>query len=163
LRYSVALLVADSPQFLAVAANAPFSHRAGWPSEEIAFSLDGLFYRQFFAQDQWLALITLNVPGLVLSCSVPLALYGMRYDKFNRLPSLFLRVFAIWVFLSQKWLWVSLQTAVGVVLPFVAGVYMGRFFQIPAAGDQGQLPKPRRRRVLPSPCWSAAPTNGASA
>jgi hypothetical protein len=39
----------------------------------------------------------------------------------------------IWAPLSQKWFWVTLQSIIGLALPFVSGVYMGRFFQIPAA------------------------------
>src|SRR5260370_33312181 len=31
------------------------------------------------------------------------------------------------------WLWVSVQSAAATVLPFVRGVYMGRFFEVPAA------------------------------
>jgi hypothetical protein len=134
--FAIALLIADSPQFLAVASNAAFSHRAGWPSEEITLSLDGLFYRQLqfdiFAQDHWLALITMNLPGLAFLGGVPLAFYAMWRDKRDPMPLLFFRVFAIWAILSQKCLWVSTQAAVGLIFPFVAGVYMGRFFQIPA-------------------------------
>jgi hypothetical protein len=135
--FSLALLIADSPQLFAIASNAALSHRAGWPAEDITFSLDGLFYRQLqfdiFAQDRWLALITLNLPGLVFLSGLPLALYAMWRDKLDATPSLFLRVFAIWAILSQKWFWVSLQALVATLLPFVSGVYMGRFFQIPAA------------------------------
>jgi hypothetical protein len=134
--FAITLLVADSPQFFAIASNAAFSHRAGWPSEEITFSLDGLFYRQLqfdiFAQDHWLALITMNLPGVAFLGGVPLALYAMWRDKRDPVPLVFFRVFAIWAILSQKWLWVSIQAAVGLIFPFVAGVYMGRFFQIPA-------------------------------
>src|SRR5262249_9915488 len=104
--FSIALLAADSPQLFAVASNAALSHRAGWPSEQIMVSLDGLFYRQLqfdvFAQDPWLSLITLNLPGLAFICGLPLALYAIRQAKDESAARLFLRVFAIWAILSQK-------------------------------------------------------------
>lgn len=134
--FSVALLLADCPQLFAIAANGPTSHRAGWPSEQIGWSLDGLFYRQLqfdiFSQNKLLDFITQNIPPLILLLGVPLAISGLRRDD-ARTGAIFLRVFLIWGVLSQKWLWIGLQTAIAQALPFVNGVYMGRFFQIPAA------------------------------
>jgi hypothetical protein len=136
--FSVALLVADCPQLFAIAANGPASHRAGWPSEQIDWSVDGLFYRQLqfdiFSQDKVLDFITRNLlPGVFL-IGLPIAAGGgRRSDEEARDASSFLRVFAIWMVLSQKWLWIFVQTIAAIGLPFVKGVYMGRFFQIPAA------------------------------
>jgi hypothetical protein len=136
--FSVALLLADCPQLFAIAANGPTSHRAGWPSEQIGWSIDGLFYRQLqfdiFSQNKLLEFITLNVPPAVFLLGLPVA--AVDYWRNDHVPSyagLFLRVFAIWAVLSQKWLWILLQTTIAFILPFVNGVYMGRFFQIPAA------------------------------
>lgn len=138
LLFSVSLLVADSPQLLAVAANAPFSHRANWPGEQIGWSLDGLFYRQLqfdiFSQDKLLEPITLNLPGLTLLSGVPIALYAFwRKSAAATSVAIFFRIVLVWAILSQKWFWVTLQAAIQLILPFVSGVYMGRFFQIPAA------------------------------
>ncbi|MEH2483554.1 hypothetical protein V1282_006911 [Nitrobacteraceae bacterium AZCC 2146] len=136
--FSIALLLADCPQLFAIAANGPTSHRAGWPSEQIGWSIDGLFYRQLqfdvFSQNKLLDFITLNVPPVIFLLGLPLAAFGgWRTDQERYSASMFLRVFAIWAVLSQKWLWILVQTMVALALPFVNGVYMGRFFQIPAA------------------------------
>jgi hypothetical protein len=134
--FSVALLLADCPQLFAIAANGPTSHRAGWPIEQIGWSIDGLFYRQLqfdiFSQSKLLDFITQNIPPLTFLIGLPLALLGLRRGE-ARTEFVFLRIFTIWAVLSQKWLWITLQTGVAFVLPFVNGVYMGRFFQIPAA------------------------------
>jgi hypothetical protein len=136
--FSIALLLADCPQLFAIAANGPMSHRSGWPSEQIGWSIDGLFYRQLqfdiFNQDWLLDLITRRLLPVVVLIGLPIAAFARpRSDEEARTASLFLRVFAIWAVLSQKWLWISLQSIVATGLPFVKGVYMGRFFQIPAA------------------------------
>lgn len=136
--FSIALLIADCPQLFAIAANGPTSHRAGWPSEQIGWSIDGLFYRQLqfdiFSQNKLLEFITLNVPSVVFLIGLPIAVFGCwRKEEETRSAALFLRVFVIWAVLSQKWLWILIQTVVAFASPFVNGVYMGRFFQIPAA------------------------------
>jgi hypothetical protein len=135
LLFSVALLVADCPQLFALALNVAMSHRASWPAETVVLSLDGLFYRQLqfdmFAQDRWLTLITLNLPPAIFLCGALFALYVRRRDKADLVPSLFLRIFAIWAVLSQKWLWILIKATLSLALPFASGVYMGRFFEVP--------------------------------
>jgi uncharacterized protein DUF6044 len=136
--FSFALLLADCPQLFAIAANGPTSHRAGWPGEQVGWSIDGLFYRQLqfdiFSQNKLLDFITRTVPPAIFLLGLPMAAFGgWRNEEERNSASLFLRVFAIWAVLSQKWLWILVQTIVALALPFVNGVYMGRFFQIPAA------------------------------
>jgi hypothetical protein len=136
--FATALIVADSPQLLAVMTSAGLSHRAGWPAETIEWSIDGLFYRQLqfdmFAQDRTLALITLNLPGLVLLAGAPL-LWAVAHLR-PCMAAACARgagVLLLYAVLSQKLLWLGVQAAIGKILPSVAGVYMGRFYQIPAA------------------------------
>ena len=87
-----------------------------------------------FAQSQFLAKVTLIVPAMGMLCGIPLAFRAMvRRDTARPFGALFLRIFAVWAILSQKWLWVLIQMAVTTVLPFAKGVYMGRFFEVPAA------------------------------
>ncbi len=136
--FFLALMIADSPQLFAVLANAPLSHRADWPLEQVAFSIDGLFYRQlrfdFFNQDQVLKKITLVLPGLVFLLGLPLALLARRRrEELSSVTQMFLRVFLLYALLAQKWLWVLLQSAAVMVFPWAAGIYMGRFWEIPAA------------------------------
>lgn len=136
--FSLSWVIAESPQLLAVMANAPMSHRVGWPSESLDWSIDGLFYRQLqfdlFAQDRYLSAITLNVPGIVFLAGLPLAVHIFRKrSELSPISVHFLRLFALYALLSQKWMWVLLQSAAGKIFPWVAGIYMGRFYQIPGA------------------------------
>jgi hypothetical protein len=78
----IALGLMEAPQLLAVIVNAPGSHRAGWPAQPIAMSVDGLFYRQLqfdmFAQDRVLSAITLNLPASIFLVSLPIAVIARR-------------------------------------------------------------------------------------
>ena len=136
--FALVLIVAECPQLFAVMASAPTSHRAGWPAEKCEFSLDGLFYRQLqfdmFAQDEYLALITLNLPGLAFFAGV--ALFGVAYWRRPDLRPFCGRggrAFIFYGLLSQKWLWLGVQKSISKVFPWAMGIYMGRFYQVPAA------------------------------
>ena len=135
--FALVLMVATSPQLLAIAVNGATSHRAGWDLEQIDASLDGLFYRQLqfdlFGQSRVLTALTMNLPGLAFAAGLALAWVSWRRDQGARAAAAhFLPVAAIFFLISQKWAWLLLQQAVVQVAPFARGVYMGRFFQIPA-------------------------------
>jgi hypothetical protein len=136
--FGVVLAVAECPQLLAVMANAPRSHRAGWPGEALPFSIDGLFYRQLqfdlFAQSPILSSITLNLPGIAFLVGLPLLLVASRLRPDLR-PVCWVgtRVFLLYGLVSQKWLWLFLQGGVSKLFPWAMGVYMGRFYEVPAA------------------------------
>jgi hypothetical protein len=135
--FAIVLTIATAPQLLAIAANGATSHRAAWKPEPISASIDGLFYRQLqfdlFDQDKTLRLITINLPWLGFLAGLPLAWLGCRRNNgVKRLAGMFLRVALVFSLVSQKWAWLLLQSAVAHFAPFARGVYMGRFFQIPA-------------------------------
>jgi len=131
------LMIGTLPQLLAIAVNAPESHRTTWIPETITATFDGLFYRQLqfdeFAQSQVLSLVTMNLPWLGFLVGLPLAWLGMRRGGSDRAAAIkFLCVFAMIALLSQKWAWLLLQLTASHILSSVRGIYMGRFFQIPA-------------------------------
>ena len=135
--FALVLIVATAPQLLAVGVNGAASHRAAWAPEPITASIDGLFYRQLqydlFDQNKTLRFVTWNAPWIGFLVGMPLAwLAWRRRGAAQRSAVTFLIVASIWVLISQKWAWVLLQAAVSQYAPFARGVYMGRFFQIPA-------------------------------
>ncbi len=132
------LAAGDSPQLLAAMANAPFSQRGDWPVEAIDLSTDGLFYRQlqfdYFNQDPLMKAITLTLPGVGVLAGVGLAWHlRQARPELRGLADSLLRVSFLYLILSQKWLMVAAQDGVGVFLPWVRGIYMGRFYTLPAA------------------------------
>jgi hypothetical protein len=134
------LLLADSPQFFAIMLNAAQSHRSHWPMETVDWSVDGLFYRQFqfdlFNQDPRLRGFTMTMPGLSLLAGLVLAIWelarGGARTSLSATATGFLRVFALYALMSQKWLLVSLQHVASFLLPWVSGIYMGRFYTLSA-------------------------------
>jgi hypothetical protein len=134
------LLLADSPQFFAIMLNAAQSHRSHWPMETVDWSIDGLFYRQFqfdlFNQDMVLRGFTTTMPGLALLAGLVLAIVTMARGRGGPLlsapASAFLGVFALYALMSQKWLLVSVQHFGSLSLPWLSGIYMGRFYTLSA-------------------------------
>jgi hypothetical protein len=136
--FSCTLMVAECPQLLAVMASAPLSHRAGWPGEPLSFTIDGLFYRRLqfdlFSKDRYLEAVTMGVPGLAFFLGFVLFAAARRFRPDLRpVCGLGPRVFLLFALASQKWLWLLLQAGVSKVFPWAMGVYMGRFFEVPAA------------------------------
>ena len=135
--FSLALIAGTLPQLLAIAVNAPESHRTTWIPESIIGTVDGLFYRQLqfdmFAQNPITYLITMNLPRLAFLVGFPLAWMGFRRGGFDKVIALrFFCIFAIFTLISQKWAWLLLQDIGSNISQSVRGIYMGRFFQIPA-------------------------------
>jgi len=137
--FALTLIVAESPQLFGVLANASISHRAGWTPEALQATIDGLFYRQLqfdlFAQDKILDVVTRLLPGPILLAGVVPTLIALRSVDFavRNIATQYLRVVALLFLLAQKWLWLSLQSVIALALPWVNGIHMGRFFEIPAA------------------------------
>lgn len=136
--FSLGLVLATSPQLFAIMANVGFSHRSNWPAEQVNFtSLDGFLYRQLqfdlFAQDHWLSLITLNLPGISMLVGLTLALWALKFVALRTQAILFIRIFILYALLSQKWFWITIQGLTSKMFPWVMGIFMGRFFQIPGA------------------------------
>ena len=131
-----ALFAIDSPQLLAALANAAFSHRSEMLPETINMSLDGLFYRQFqfdfFNQDRITKTITMNLPALAIISGSAFALFRLRDQRDRSRATALLAVSALYALLSQRWLLVGGQNIIGEFLPWVRGIYMGRFFTLPA-------------------------------
>lgn len=134
------MLLADSPQFFAIMLNAAQSHRSHWPMETVDWSIDGLFYRQFqfdlFNQDARLRGFTMTMPGLSLLAGLVLAIRELTRGKartpLSETAAGFLRVFVLYALMSQKWLLVSLQQVASLWLPWLSGIYMGRFYTLSA-------------------------------
>jgi hypothetical protein len=136
--FSIGLVLATSPQLLAIIANVGFSHRSNWPAEQVNFtSLDGFLYRQLqfdlFAQDPLLSLITLNLPGVGMLIGLVFSLWGLRNRVLRIQAILFIKVFVLYALLSQKWFWITIQEMASKIFPWVMGIYMGRFYQIPGS------------------------------
>ena len=134
--FSMTLIFATSPQLFAIAINATDSHRANFPIEPFSWTLNALFYRQLqfdlFAQDKSLMALTMYLPWAMFLLGSAFAIF-LWHKKDRQFAHNFARVGVMFAFLSQKWLWMLLQHTVSLFLPFVRGVYMGRFFEIPAA------------------------------
>jgi hypothetical protein len=127
--------VVELPQALAVLTNARFSHRAGLALEPVSLSLGGLFYYQmqfdFMDQDKLLRAIAVGFPPLALLAG-GLAIL-VRPRPWTPAATLFLRVAALYLLLSLKVGWIGLQTLAVTVLPWLGGLFMGRFYTLPAA------------------------------
>jgi hypothetical protein len=126
----------DAPQLFAVLANASLSHREGFPPETLDWSIDGLLYRQlrfdYFNQDPVAKPIAWFLPLPLLAMGA-VAVAMSAIWRSTQQGRAYLRVFAIYLILSQRWLFVGLQNIVGEQLPWVRGIFMGRFFDLPAS------------------------------
>ena len=136
--FALTLMFAELPQLLAVMANAPESHRAHWALEPITFSMDGLLYRQLqfdlFAQDKILSFITQDMPlPVLLLCGAVMIARRRRNAAHAAIVSDFLRVTGLFLLLAQKWLFLAVQALIAKALPWAGGIYMGRFFELPAS------------------------------
>ena len=132
------LVVPTTFQLWAVALNAPSSQRASWAIESLPLSLHGLFYTQLqydlFNQDKLLSDITQVLPTCGFVVAFLLLLYTRwRYGKLGATEHDFLRVAFLFFLFSQRWMWLALQHVAATVLPWAGGIYMGRFFEIPAS------------------------------
>jgi hypothetical protein len=78
----------------------------------------------------------MTMPGLSLLVGFAVAVWA--WSKRTERPELattaasFFRVFALYALISQRWLLLSVQYVAGLYLPWVNGVYMGRFYTLPA-------------------------------
>ncbi len=137
--FAAVLMAVKSPQLLAAAANAPFSHRAGWQLEPFQWSFDRLFYWQpqfdLFDQDKSIRPVTMLLPPLGLAVGLAMVLLWRLSRPREAAPFVapFLRVTGIYALLSQKWLWLGAQVLIAAVFPWVRGFSMGRFWEIPEA------------------------------
>lgn len=134
----IGLTIGDLPQLLAALANAASSHRVGFMPESVNWSLDGLFYRQlrfdYFNQDSLAKRIAWDLPLPLLTGGAVLAAYlRSKHSEFKSLGMIYLRVYAVYLLLSQRWLFVSIQNALSEWVPPVGGIFMGRFFDLPAS------------------------------
>lgn len=132
--FFLGLGIVDSPQMFAVLYNAPFSQRTGYPAEDVNLSFSGLFYYQmhfdFFDQDKLLRAIAIYIPPAVLGVATVVA----WWHRTERLEcALFLRIAVLYTVLSLKFVFTLVQRAVAQTLPWVNGIYMGRFHSLPAA------------------------------
>jgi hypothetical protein len=134
----IGLSIGDGPQLLAALANADASHRVGFAPETIDLSLDGLFYYQlrfdYFNQDQLAKKVAWYMPLPLLTLGAVFAAWVRASAASSvSLASTYLRVYAVYFLLSQRWLFVSMQNLLGDWLKPIKGIYMGRFFDLPAA------------------------------
>ncbi|MCC7370901.1 MAG: hypothetical protein IT306_20980 [Chloroflexi bacterium] len=132
--FFVGLTVVELPQTLAALANAPFSHRAAFALEPVSVSIPGLFYYQlqfdFLDQDKLLRGIAIALAPAALVGGVGIVLLR-RSSK--REATLLLRIALLYLLLSLKVAWIAAQALTMMALPWVAGLYMGRFYTLPAA------------------------------
>ena len=134
----VGLTIGDLPQLLALLANAATSHREGIPPEIVPWSIDGLFYRQlrfdYFNHDVVLQPIAWQYPLPTLTFGAALlGIVQFRGREPAAIASMYLRVYAVYLLLSQRWLFVSAQNVLGEWIPSVRGIFIGRFFDVPAS------------------------------
>jgi len=122
----------DAPQMLALFANAPSSHRADWPVERLDWSWSGLLYFQshydLFNQDHLLKALTIGIPPAAIAIGV----LGCMTVRTDARRGLFLRMLAIYAVISLKVLLVGGQELAAHWLPWIRGVFMGRFYMVPA-------------------------------
>lgn len=135
---AVGLTIGDLPQLMAALSNAASSHRVGFSPETVEWSLDSLLYRplrfDYFNQDQLAKRIAWDLPLPLLTAGAIFAASILSiYRKSCPLAALYLRIYAIYFLLSQRWLLVTLQNLVGEWLPMVKGIFFGRFFDVPAS------------------------------
>jgi Protein of unknown function (DUF6044) len=138
LLFALGLVGGDCPQIFSVLGNAQLSQRTAFTPEVISFSIDGLFYRQlhfdYFNQDPLLRKFMMTFPGVALLLGVPLALAARRWrPELSSTAAAYLRVFALYALLSQRWLMVLAQTELASFLPWTASIGMSRFYAVPAA------------------------------
>jgi hypothetical protein len=136
--FFLSMVVGDAPQLAAALLNAPLSHRGAFPAETVTLSVDSLLYRQlqfdYFNQDPILKIVTRDLPLPALIVGALLAWRARRSDQpVAQVAQLFLRLFLVYLLLSQRWAWVGIQNLVAEALPWVRGIYMGRFFTLPAS------------------------------
>jgi hypothetical protein len=132
------LTLGDAPHLLAVLANVGFSHRTGLPPESVHWSVDSLLYRtlqfDYFNQDPFLKQVAWHLPLPILTAGaviLGITLYLRRGPIL--LAEMYLRVYAVYFLLSQRWLFITPQNVVAERLPWVRGIYMGRFFDVPGS------------------------------
>lgn len=136
--FGAVLILVESPQAFAAASIAPFSNRSGWPGEQMAWSFDGLFYYKLrfdlFHQDFTLQRLAFHLPlWTSLLSALVTAVAAWLCPSLRRFCAKSGAVLGVYALLSQKWLWLSVQALVGAALPWVKGVYMGRFYEVPGA------------------------------
>jgi hypothetical protein len=132
------LAIGDSPQLLAALSIASSSQRAGFPPETVTLSLDSLLYRplrfDYFNQDPLAKRVAWDLALPLLSAGALAVIFAYSKDlQASPLARMYLRVYAIYVLLSQRWLFVGVQNAIGELLPAAKGIYMGRFYDMPAS------------------------------
>ena len=132
--FFLGLSVVDGPQLLAALYNAPLSHRAGYPAEGIGLSFSGLFYYppqfDFFSQDKLLKALVIYLPPLVLGIA---AVAAWRHPRGRPECAPFLRIALLYTILSLKFIFILVQKAAAQIFPFINGIFMGRFYTLPAA------------------------------
>ncbi|HXF90174.1 MAG TPA: DUF6044 family protein [Xanthobacteraceae bacterium] len=136
--FALALALPNLPQAVAIAANLAESHRAEWTLEPLELSFNGLFYSQLqydlFNQNKTLSAITQFVPWAAFAFGSAWAFFlSFRRGRACQLATYFLQIAALFFIFAQKWLWLSLQGIAVKFAPALGGIYMGRFFQIPAS------------------------------
>jgi len=134
----IGLSIGDAPQLFSALAQAPLSHREAFPPEQLSWTLDGLLYRQlrfdYFNQDPFAKQLAWNLPLPFLSVSVAsVALLRWRRGGTTALERKLFVLYALYLGLSQRWLFVGVQAVLGTGLPWLHGVFMGRFFDVPAS------------------------------
>ena len=142
--FFTALFIGDCHQLIAALANAAQSHRSNMVPEKLGWTIDLLFYRQlqfdFFNQDIVTKLITMNAPSVALLAGGGAAiLLILRGTSDHISMRAFFGIALLFVILSQRWLFVGIQNTVGDFIPWIHGIYMGRFFTLPAAFLAGIL------------------------
>lgn len=138
LAFALGLTVPNLPQAFAAVLNAPASHRAGWLPEPLTVSLGSLFHTQLqydlFNQDKTLSAITQVLPVALFVPGIGHAVLLLRRKPERRpLALAFITAAGLYLLFAQKWLLLLIQSAVATVIPWVNGIYMGRFFEIPAS------------------------------
>lgn len=132
------LAIGDSSQLLAALSTAASSHRVGLRPETVSLSLDSLLYRplrfDYFNQDQLAKWVAWYLPLPLLTAGALAVVFFYSKDlQASPLARMYLRVYAVYVLLSQRWLLVGAQNAIGELLPAVKSIYMGRFYDMPAS------------------------------
>jgi hypothetical protein len=128
------LALATLPQFLALAFNAPFSHRAGWPIEAVTLSLDGLLYLypqfDFFAQDKLIGTIVIWLPLVGLTLAIVLGWPNRRQSPFFRL---LWRASGLYMLSTLRFAMIGAQAVMAAAWPAILGINAVRFHTVPAS------------------------------
>jgi len=132
--FFLALGVVESPHLVAVLFNAPTSHRALWPGEELRLSPGSLLFYEmefdFFAQDRLLRMVSTFLPPALL---VVAAVVAWQYRRERPECGRYLGIALLYTLLSLKVLFIVAQRLLGKVLPWVTGVNMIRFHTVSAS------------------------------